>query len=164
MRRSVDALHLRAVRQLPGRVDRLPRFLLAPGADLIEVLEREADRVHQAMAGGALRERRCCPSAAAAWSASRPSDPLEVDLHARRRLRRRRAQQVLQNPVAADTGDVRVAADVIVSMLPSPSRPRRWLLAASDTGGNSCREYPGCRSARASRSSTKRVVGVQQIE
>ena len=62
---------------------------------------------------------------------STAADPLEVGLDARRRLRRRRAKQVLEHPLAALTGDVRLAADVTVRMLPWPSRPRRGLSAAS---------------------------------
>ena len=119
-------------------VDRMAVLLLAPAADEIEVLEREAERVHDRVARGAGRVRAMHLEALA-----RTVSPDEL---------RRRAASFARSAAAPGgglgtaapsrfctihwprtTGDVRFGADVVVRMLPWPSSPRRGLSGGSAT-------------------------------
>ena len=51
------ALEHIAIRHLSARIDRCAAVLRAKRADAIEILERETNRVHSRMAGGACRIR-----------------------------------------------------------------------------------------------------------
>ena len=114
----------------PGRVDRHARVALAPGADEVEVLERKPDRVHDLVARGTHRVGAV---------------QLEPLAQRGRLGRLDRSSRFTSTPgggcgggvpsrfssthLPRDTGEVRVATDVTVSMLPWPSRPRRGLSA-----------------------------------
>ena len=97
------AVELRAVRHRARRIDRRARLVeRAPLADAVEVLERQAERVHHVVTA---RAGRVLPML---------RDPLAHRQHGRgkrrrlelgdvrRRRRRRDAEQVLENPLAAD--------------------------------------------------------------
>ena len=93
----------RAVVEVAARVERHAVLAHAPLAGDVEVVEREADRIHEAMAGVARRFARCIsmrsrvvsilPSFASAVSSSGGN--------VRRRRRRRRAEQHFHHPLAA---------------------------------------------------------------
>ena len=72
----------------------------APGADGVEILQREAERIHQLVAAGAGRAGavRSIRSRSVFGAAS----VLRLERrHVGERRRRRRAEQVLENPLAA---------------------------------------------------------------
>ena len=97
-----DAVNGRAVGQLSRRVDRTAGFLRAPRADRVEVLEREADRIHHLVAASRTSGWRDAPPSARA--ASSASDLLRCRLqlrHVRWRRRHRQAHDVLEDPFAA---------------------------------------------------------------
>ena len=98
--RPVDG---RAVGQHARRVDRGAGFavLVAPSADGVEVLEREAERIDDAVAGVAGRIGAVRLEALAHRRRELALDVLDEPLDVRRRLRRRRAEDVLEHPSAA---------------------------------------------------------------
>src|SRR6516225_204386 len=92
-----------AVGQHAGGVDRPAAFLagIAPAADAVIVLERKADRIHEAVADRALRARPVLLHALAHGHRLLIAVVLERrDI--RRRGRRRRAEELLQHPFAAN--------------------------------------------------------------
>ena len=97
---------------------------IAPGPDQIEVLQREAHRVHDLVARRADRIR------AVRLQALPQRDRLGRSGPDPGSFRRRAAAPEAASPsrfsrihLPRDTGDVRVATEVTVSMLPCPSRP-----------------------------------------
>jgi len=78
-------------------------FEIAPGADGVEVLERKADRVHQRVAGRAGRIRLVRRESLAQCGVGAEIGFLKCRDLGRRR-RRRRAEQILQYPLAANDG------------------------------------------------------------
>src|SRR5690606_14658758 len=97
------AAHLAAVEQPSARVDSIApdaRFVLAPRPDGVEILEREADRIHDRVARGAhgilpvrletLAQRQVL------------ADDLVERRHVGGGSGRRRAEQIAEDPVAAD--------------------------------------------------------------
>src|SRR5690606_22214592 len=100
-----DAVELGAARHAAHRVDRFARIPEgSPSADRVEMLHGKAERVHDRMAA---RAGRVCPMRGEPL-AHRELGPFAVGLdetrYVRRRGRRRRAEQILENPLAANDG------------------------------------------------------------
>ncbi len=98
-----DAVELAAVGQRAGRVDRVERLVDDPPlAGRVEVLEREAGRVDHRVAGGAGRVVAVLrhPLAHRRRPGLRPL--LRQRRHVRRRIGRRRAEDVVEDPLAAN--------------------------------------------------------------
>ena len=99
-----DTVDLGAIDKLSRRVDRRPFVSRAPGADRVEILERQSQRIHQLVAA---RARRACPvllEALADRMRLRRRALLFERRYVGRRRGRRRAEQVVENPLAADDG------------------------------------------------------------
>ena len=98
---SVDIREPAAVGKPAGRVDRRPGFDRSPAADRVELLERQAERIHQVVARGA--DRRCSRCSA---SRSR-TDEVAVHgvvlqrRHVGQRRRRRDAEKIVEDELAA---------------------------------------------------------------
>ena len=124
------AVHLRPVVEIADRVHRHFVVLDAPRAGDVEVLEREPERIDDAMARGC--SSGCFRCSSMRWRvdrACRPRSPSPI----RRAPARPAAAVAAACPSSTSithlprrTGDVRSATDVSVRMLPWPSRPRRY--------------------------------------
>ena len=103
-------------------------------ADQVEVLEREAHRVHDAVARRAHRVGavRFEPLPQRSWSSRLPRLPRFVSTPGGG-YGGGVPSRFSSTHLPRETGEVRVATDVTVSMLPCPSRPRRGLSAGSGT-------------------------------
>ena len=123
---------------------------VAPLADEIEVLERRSRSDPSPC--GTTRRPGSRGAARAAGAATSPSTCagilLQVRLDAGRRLRQRRAEQVLEHPLAAHdrrraVGGRGDGQDAAVAEQPAPRVVRR----RARRGGSGCRGCSGCRSA-----------------
>ena len=119
-----------------------------PGADHVEVLEREPDRIHRPGGSRRRRGRRdAAPSAARIVCGASPGSVSASAGHVGRRRRRRRAEEVLEHPLAAQhrRGRRRVRRDHQHGALAEQAPPR--LVGQRARGGSGCRRRRGCRSA-----------------
>ena len=140
-------LELGAVGQLAARVDRRARILGAPPADAVVVLQREPDRIHPGVAGGADGVGPVHLHLLAHRQHLAVRRRLQLRNVGRRR-RRRRAEQVLENPLAAlhhrrAIGIRRHRQDAALAEQAVPIRVGR-----ASRAGTASRTRAGCRSAR----------------
>ena len=101
-------------------------------ADGIEALEREADRVHRRVAGRARRVGAMLLQSRPQRHRLRVFGILRQRRHIRRRLRRRSAEQVVQDPLAAQHRRGPRRKRRTVRMLACPSSPRRVRRSTGD--------------------------------
>ena len=147
----------RAVRESAARVDRgaADAFLVvAPGAHGIEILEREADRIHRRVTARARRVR-----AMRFELLPERHHALGVDLleqrHVGRRRRRRRAEHVLEHPLAADDGRGAIGVRRHHQHAALAEQPQAPLVRRARLAGSAARTRPARRSAsRRARSGT----------
>ncbi len=127
LRRSSGPLTLRAIRQLARRVEDVAReaIHLAVLADGVEVLEREAERIHHAMTRVATRVLAVLLAQLAESRLRLARHLLGKVADVRRRRTRRRAADALENPRSTQhrRRAVRVRREHQHPAL--PSRPRR---------------------------------------
>ncbi len=101
--RLLESLHiheLAAIGQTSGGVDRGAFFGRPPAADRVESLQRQTRRIHQVVARGALRVGAMLGEALANGQVAVDCVVLE-GRHIGQRRRRRHAEQVVENPFAA---------------------------------------------------------------
>jgi hypothetical protein len=96
------AVHFAAVGELAGRIDRASGLARAPRTDGVEVLEREADRIHHLVAARAHRIRAMLRHQLAHAFRHLAGLVLLQRGHIGQRRRGRRAENVLQHPFTAD--------------------------------------------------------------
>ena len=158
------AVHARAVGKHIARVDSRAVFGdRSPAAHGVEVLQREADRVHQLVAAAhAARWRGGAPSARASCAVAAPAGGSSSAGTSGGGAGGGAPSRLSRTHFPRSTGDVVVACDVTSRIAPLPSRPRRASSAAvtrrnrSPSRRASRSAGPGARSRTCSRRSADR--------
>ena len=119
-----------AARQAAGGVDRAPVVVGPPAADGIVIFEREADRIHQLMTSGAGRIAAMLGDTLAHRQGFAIRRSLSARAHSAAAAAAACPRIFARIHLPRSTGEVRVAYEVTVRMLPWPSSPPRVIASA----------------------------------
>ena len=162
----LGTVDLRAVRQLADASIGVLPSIVAPLAGVVEVLERETDRIDQPMARSAVRAGAMHARAAAAarWPSPAAGSFSRLVSTPGGGCGGGAPSRFSRIHLPRTTGDVRFAADVSVSTLPCPSSPRRGLSAGSEMRRMRAPRTLGNPIVTRQTLVDEREVGVEQID